>query len=794
MDSGPPNAPLLLLLLTCLLHCWQGGRGQSSYTIDSVDLTILPSGAVQSGTPVTVRCHVRVSRDDAAPLRHAFQLKKDDVPVHAATTEEDSVAYQLHGARAADSGSYECRVTVLGKSKASAGRRLDVAGLQTPVLYLNKTAPYEGEEFTATCSAPEEKGSLVFRFYQMSTTGGSQKIKQPAPTGVSSETTLVLRAVGDSVLYCDYEVNLDFGRSNRSNQIPVMVKELYIFPIMNVLPSSDVFEGDVMEVVCKVVNPLRNIEVFLTKDRRILKKAPVSLSHRFTARQGDSGKLVCKAEWGNVQKETNMTVTVKELFSKPQLTMQPTDLFEGDRFQLTCSVSIYAPERIRNEIIRFAIHRDGANLTAAPAYAAVAKPSQNGNYTCAAEATALSDAVVAKGSQALVVRAKVPVSQPALSVVGGTLVLGKPFQLLCRSDSGTPPIAYTLNSPGAPAETVVASEPGRGAVFNCSAIRETPALSDFLCHARNSDNRPPASATGQQRQRSLRVIEPVSRPVLTVFPGAGDVSEGQDVTLSCAVQRGTPAFTFTWFHAEAEGPLSRRVSQSRQESYTISSVRAEQGGVYYCEADNPASETKESLRVVIAVKMAGWKKGLISGIVVCVLLILALILILALKRRLLQFKRRRTGELSVKSAGTKAERLSLTQAEVNEAANVTPGMIGKSVWSEHPSGSESEDQNSVTSPEKPAQPQQAEARQADPNRAPGETASSEARNSTQGVPEQADAASAVCFVASQQGSVEYAQLNHHPDPHGDHGNHGDRTVQDDFIDEIDMGSVHINGE
>lgn len=80
---------------------------------------------------------------------------------------------------------------------------------------------------------------------------------------------------------------------------------------MNVLPSSTVFEGDVMEVVCKVVSPLKNIEVFLTKDRRILKQAPVSLSHRFTAQEGDSGELVCKAEWGNVQKETYQAVTVK---------------------------------------------------------------------------------------------------------------------------------------------------------------------------------------------------------------------------------------------------------------------------------------------------------------------------------------------------------------------------------------------------------------------------------------------------------------------------------------------------
>lgn len=45
------------------------------------------------------------------------------------------------------------------------------------------------------------------------------------------------------------------------------------------------------------------------------------------------------------------------------------------------------------------------------------------------------------------------------------------------------------------------------------------------------------------------------------------------------------------------------------------------------------------------VKLAGWKKGLIA--VFCILLILAVTLVIAFKRRLLLFKRKRTGELSV---------------------------------------------------------------------------------------------------------------------------------------------------
>ncbi|XP_042361482.1 platelet endothelial cell adhesion molecule isoform X2 [Plectropomus leopardus] len=738
MDSRPPNR--LLLLLYCLLHFWQCARGQSSYTIDGATLFVQPSSTVESGTPVTLRCQVRVSHDNIPDLKHTFQLTQDGVTVLSITTTEDSVVYELNPARAADSGSYECRVTVKDKHKATLSQKLDVTGLQTPILYLNKTEPYQGEEFIATCSAQEEKGSLIFRFYQRFRNGDIKKIKQPPPSGNSSDATLVLRETGDSFLFCDYEVNMLSGarRSNSSNEIQVIVKGLFISPIMNVLPSHEVFEGEIIEVVCKVVSPLKNIEVFLTKDRRILNQAQVSLVHRFTVKEGDSGMLVCKAEWGNVQRETNKTITVKELFSKPRLTVKPTDIFEGDSFKLTCSITIHVPEKITNESVQFSIYRDKVKLTSSETYITVANPLKNGNYTCKAQAATLLHSFV-KESQTIVIKAKVPVSKPTLSVVGGTLVLGKRFQLLCQSNSGTLPIEYTLHGPNGLRERRVVSKLGEQAIFNCSAIRKTSDLNSFLCHAKNSQNRPPMLGSGQQLQLST-IIEPVSLPKLTMLPYTGDVSEGQDVTLVCSVEKGSFPINFTWYHTKSQGALAFQTSMKKEASYSIKEVRREHQGEYYCVGTNAADEAKQSHPVMLGVKMAGWKKGLIAVIIFCVLLLLALILIMAFKKRLLLFKRKRTNELSVKSAGTKVERLSLTQAEVNEAANVTPGMMGKSVWSEHTSGSESDDQNSVTAPEKLPEYTEVQFRQADPDRAPvkqgTDTVYSEVRSSKQGVPEQ----------------------------------------------------------
>lgn len=74
-----------------------------------------------------------------------------------------------------------------------------------------------------------------------------------------------------------------------------------------------------------------------------------------------------------------------------------------------------------------------------------------------------------------------------MSVVGGTLVLGKPFQLICHSENGTLPIVYTLWGPKKMVKKV--NKPGERAIFNISAINAATNINNFLCHANNSQHR-----------------------------------------------------------------------------------------------------------------------------------------------------------------------------------------------------------------------------------------------------------------------------------------------------------------
>lgn len=92
----------------------------------------------------------------------------------------------------------------------------------------------------------------------------------------------------------------------------------------------------------------------------------------------------------------------------------------------------------------------------------------------------------------------------------------------------------------------------------------------------------------------------MSQPLLTLFPDAAHVSEGQDLTLLCKVRRGTPPITFTWYSAaRPQSPLAFQTRTDNQGSYTIAGVGGAHSGGYYCEGSNVAGDVKKSSTVVV---------------------------------------------------------------------------------------------------------------------------------------------------------------------------------------------------
>ncbi|XP_016297205.1 platelet endothelial cell adhesion molecule-like isoform X4 [Sinocyclocheilus anshuiensis] len=643
----------MCLLWLGLLHIslsalWQAANIQAAVTIDQVTLTVLPANNVESGTNVILRCEASVSQSLPQPLTYSFSLLQDSQVMYSKNSSASVVERSLSPARVSNSGRYQCSVHIYNKHKMSNILSLRVTGLQIPVLKVKSDIVSEGEDIIATCSAREETGSLMFYFYE-----DNQEVKRVVSTSNSVTTTLTMQKLTDIYLHCDYMVMMQrsAGHSNKSNMVKVIVQDLdVITPQISISPKANVVEGDRVQITCKVkLNS--DLELYLTKVNTLLRESHTTFTYSLIVRAEDSGDYVCKAEKGSVQKKAVYRLNVAELFSKPILRMSPDQLFEGERFTLTCSSTVISSVKIGKADIKYVLLKDGRRIAAVAKYDDTASLATNGNYYCMAMAKEVN-----KTSLPFILKAKVPVSAPVLRAVNKVIV-GKPFRVSCESENGTFPITYTLLKTSVPVANRTVVEAADRAIFNITSISFPEEIYSFRCQASNH----------------------------------------------------VPSF----------------------------------------------SKTSEPLRAPVIVSLALWKKALTG--VFCILLLVAIVIVLTVLFKKLSNPRRKkqATELSVKPSRPKSGdpmRISLTlDIEDNTALNGTPCVMGRNVWTENVSGSDSDDHTDEDS--ELVHPQEVDPRGDVPVKKTTEPEYSvqhtEVQVSTPGVSEQAEG----------QVALEYAQLN-----------------------------------
>ncbi|XP_077069995.1 platelet endothelial cell adhesion molecule isoform X2 [Siphateles boraxobius] len=725
------------LLWLGLSALWQAAGTQAAFTIDQVTLTVHPGNNVASSTSVTLRCEAKVSHSLPQPLTYTFSFLLDDQVMYSKNTSASVVERSLSPARVFNSGRYQCAVRIHDKTKTSTSQALRVTGLQVPTLKVKSDIISEGEDISATCSAPEETGSLNFYFY-----ADDQEVKRVSSKSNSVTTTLAMQKLTDVYLHCVYLVIMhpDAGFSNKSNTVKVIIEDLdAIRPQISISPNTNVVEGDRVQITCQVQYP-SVLELFLTKGNTVLHQYHTTFTYSLTVRAEDSGDYVCKAEKGNVQKMTVYGLNVSELFSKPILRMIPNQVFEGERFTLTCRSAISSSEKIKKADIKYAFLKEDRNIYSGADYVATASLATNGKYSCMAVAKGVN-----KTSQQLNLKAKVPVSTPVIRVVDKVIV-DRPFKVLCEAENGTLPITYTLLKARMSMDERRVVEAADKALFSINSISSPEEIHSFTCQAQNQG--PSISSTSQPLK--AEVIVPVSKPFLE--PQDITVTEGSDLTLICRVQKGTYPIIFTWYHNRL--PLPTQTVRSLEGSHIIKAIERDQRGDYYCEASNYNTEIKRSYPARIGVSLAVWKKALIG--VFCILLLVAIVIVLTvfLKKMPNPRRKKQATELSVKTSRPKSGdpmRMSLTlDIEDNTILNGTPCVMGRNVWSENVSGSDSEDHTDVDS--ELLHPQEVDPSQEvlvkksiEPEYSDQHT---EVQTSTPGVSEQAEGA-----------ALEYAQLN-----------------------------------
>ncbi|CAL9700883.1 unnamed protein product [Knipowitschia caucasica] len=637
---------VVLLLTSLLLNSYvgflRGVDAQSSFTIRSVSLTLEPREDVARDTNVTVRCHAKVSSSGIQPLSREYTIYKDGITVYSKTTSStEDLLYALSHARVSHTGKYKCKISIEDKSAISEARRLTVTGLSTPVLRVEQTMLNEGEELTASCSAPGETGSIIFYFYE--------DLKEKRDERVNSEqvdVTFPLSGPGHHTIDCSYTVLIppDSIASEKSSSVHVSVRELSISPVLHIFPQYKVFEGDQLTIACSVKGVYTffdSVHVYLSQGTQLLKSGHTEVNHTMKVTAKDSAEFECRLETGNVVKAMTKVVPVTELFSVPTLAMSPAEVFQKELFKLICKSEEFASERLSREDLTYSIEPSQIHLQERSSGEFSGKSlSVDFNYSCIAKAKGIE-----KHSRILTVRPKVSVSIPKISVVDRAIV-DKPFKIRCKSDNGSLPINYTLLEDYAPVSTVTVRLPSEDAVFNVT-VHNPKDVQKFICEASNSRREGLLSL-----KLNATVIEPVSQPLLTLIPPLPEISEGSSLLFICSI-RGTPPITFKVYRLGYDLPLFTKTSAENNTSFEIDEVVKDHSGMYYFEAFNHANNIVSSEPVNIQVRLALWKKIVIGSFCLLAASVLVLVCVLCFKSH--RGKKQGASELSVKPAQPKSD-------------------------------------------------------------------------------------------------------------------------------------------
>ncbi|CAL8389081.1 unnamed protein product [Arctogadus glacialis] len=752
--------PLLLLF-----SCWTlVGAQTPSFKLRSVTLTIEPATDLLRDANATLWCRAGVSSSGTLTHVPVYTFYKDGTKVFTKKSAGAELAYPLLRVRYSNTGKYKCRVEIDGQGENSDTSKLTVTGVSVPLLQLSRSSLSEGEELTASCSAPDETGAFFFYFF----VDGREVQDQPARIN-RADAQLRFNGGGVRQVHCEYTVMLAPGstKSNKSNTVTVSVRELSFRPVLEIRPAAEVFEGDQLSVSCRPEgnsNVPGGLFLTLTHGTQLLGSGVNHVNSSITAK--DSGEIECSFEVGNVSKKATKTLSVTELFSVPRLSVSLAEVFEGDRMVLTCSSAALVAGRLSSEDIAYTLDPKGPPATELGAGRfSLRAPPYHLSYTCTATARGIT-----KHSLALLVRPKVSVVRPSISVVGGRVVLGRPFQIRCLSQWGSLPINYTLFWRYDPLNVTTVSTPHQEALFTAT-IHESDDIKLYMCEAANK----PGKEGELSPRLNASVIVPLSNATLTALPAPWDVAEGNALILICGVT-GTPPVTFKWYREDGGARLLfAGTANERSMAHRIHAVSRDHSGAYYCEAVNHARNPVRSQTVLIEVRLALWKKGVIAASCLLVLCAAALLCVLRFKSR--RGKKEVTTELSVKPSGSKSDD-SLTvslvpDTEAYTAATVTEDRTSSSMWSVRPATAASDEDASVGSREPDVEyTEVVHPQPTDPTKVVLKEGTDTVYAELQDAPPGVVAAAAAAAADHEYGSLQYADLkntNLGPDEDYHHG-------------------------
>uniref|UniRef100_A0A6Q2ZGC6 B-cell receptor CD22 n=1 Tax=Esox lucius TaxID=8010 RepID=A0A6Q2ZGC6_ESOLU len=282
------------------------------------------------------------------------------------------------------------------------------------------------------------------------------------------------------------------------------------------------------------------------------------------------------------------------------LEMEPTSVSEGNRVTLTCTTKCSLDPNPEYSWYKNGQPIENTN-TKSTVHILSVSSEDAGRYSCGV-----------KGHETLFSPEETlsvtygPKNTSVSVSPSGEIVEGSSVTLTCSSDANPPVDKYiwykkTVTSPKASEQS-----------YSITNIRPEDS-GEYHCEAENKYGRLNSSSV------FVDVHYGPKNTSVSVSP-SGEIVEGSSVTLTCSSDANPPVDKYTWYKKTVTSP------KASGQSYSITNIRSEDSGEYYCEAHNRKGTKNSTAQMVI---VAGKQTSVVSNTVGITVVVLVVILCLS---------------------------------------------------------------------------------------------------------------------------------------------------------------------
>ncbi|XP_048213334.1 Fc receptor-like protein 5 isoform X2 [Perognathus longimembris pacificus] len=527
--------------------------------------------------------------------------------------------YQIQHADLKHNGEYHC-TNRHDKYHASSNKvKIQVQELfPRPVLLARPSQPTDGSPVTLTCDTQlsPQKSNVQLKFCFL-------KNNRVLGQGCTRSREYHIPAIrkGDSRSYTCQAVTESSRIRKTSHQFQIPVQIPVSQPVLTLSTAkANAVERDMATLHCEAQEGSPPIWYQFYHEDVPLGRGTTSstggAAFSFSLTAEHSGKYYCTAKNHlRILRSEAVSLFVTVPVSRPVLTLRTprAQAVVGDVIELHCEALRGSPP------ILYQFYHENIILgnSSAPSGGGASfnlslTAEHSGNYLCKA-----NNGGEAQHSDTITLKVTVPVSHPGLilRMPRAQAVEGDMIELHCEALKGSPPILYQFYHENVTLRS--SSPPSGGASFNLFLTEEHSG--NYSCEASN--------VLGAQKSEvvTIKVIVPVSQPVLTLRKPRAQVVVGDVVELLCEALRGSPPILYQFYYENIT--LGNSSAPSGGGAVFNFSVTEEHSGNYSCEANNSLWAQQSDKVTLFITGLPGDRRGSVAagltGAMLCMVVLAA---------------------------------------------------------------------------------------------------------------------------------------------------------------------------